>query len=280
MKKVIVTGSSGGLGSELCRQIEDRWPGSAIPFDRSIADLSHPEEIEKGLKNIGGEDVIIHSAAMTDVDGCEKDIESARKINVLATQSIAEMAKRKGARLVFISSDYVFDGKKEAPYLEGDAPNPLNVYGRTKLEGEGITAQLDDSLIVRTSWLYGKTGKNFVKTMLALGEKGGPLKVVDDQVGAPTYYPDLAEAILKMVDKEVTGTVHISNSGSCSWFKFAKAIFEEKGMDVKVLPVPSSEFPRPAKRPANSRLDCGRYAGIAGKPLRDWRDALKEYMGV
>ncbi|MDH5542123.1 MAG: dTDP-4-dehydrorhamnose reductase [Nitrospinota bacterium] len=280
MKKVIVTGSSGGLGSELCRQIEDKWPGSSVPFDRSIADLSRADEIEKGLQDIGGEDLIIHSAAMTDVDGCEKDIESARKINVLSTQSIAEMAKKKGARLVFISSDYVFDGKKEAPYLEGDAPNPLNVYGRTKLEGERVTAQLDDSLIVRTSWLYGNTGKNFVKTMLALGEKGGPLKVVDDQVGAPTYYPDLAEAILKMVEKEVTGTVHISNSGSCSWYEFAKAIFEEKGMDVKVLPVPSSEFPRPAKRPANSRLDCGRYAGIAGKPLRDWRDALKEYLGV
>ena len=280
MKKIIVTGSNGGLGSELCRQLDEISPGSVIPFSRGVADLAKASDLEKALEKIGNADVIIHSAAMTDVDGCEKDAETAGAINFLATQAIAMTAKKMGIRAVYISTDYVFDGEKESPYVEDDKTNPLNVYGRTKLEGEKAVVKVEKSLIVRTSWLYGKTGKNFVKTMLALGEKGGALKVVDDQVGAPTYYPDLAAAIINAVEKEVSGVLHIANSGYCSWYEFAKAIFEEKRMDVDLLPVPSLEFPRPARRPANSRLNCGRYAGIAGKPLRDWRDALKEYLGV
>jgi dTDP-4-dehydrorhamnose reductase len=183
--------------------------------------------------------------------------------------------------MVYISTDFIFDGIAGAPYPVTAIPAPLNVYGMTKWEGEKLALATRDALIVRTSWLYGKTGKSFPSTVLKLAETRDEIRMVDDQKGSPTYSADLAEAILKLVDKKAAGIFHVSNSGHCTWFEFARAALELKGITrVKLTPTTSAEFNAPAKRPADSRLDCSRYAETSGAPMRPWRDALAEYLKV
>lgn len=276
--KVVVTGASGGLGSQFIKAAKRDFPNwNVTGFTRDECDLEKPDDAIKAIQS-KKPDIILHAAAMTAVDLCENERDLARSVNVDGTMAVTVAARQCGARILFISSDYVFDGKKQEPYREDDPVNPVSVYGATKAEGEKIVGGLEGSLIVRTSWLYGPTGKNFVKTMLELGKKGKELKVVDDQVGSPTSHMYLATAITRVIDKRASGVMNIANSGYCSWFEFAKAIFEEKGMDVDIAPVTTDQFPRPARRPANSRFDCSRYNEIAGETMPHWRNALKEML--
>jgi len=276
--KIVVTGATGGFGSELCKHIESNKPEwELVGLTRFDYDLRDPTGTTNVITDIKP-DIVIHTAAMTNVDGCETDNLLAQEVNIEGARAVAEGAKLAGAKMVFISSDYVFDGSKAEPYIESDQTNPINYYGMTKQKGEEMTLELEGSLVIRSSWLFGEVGSNFVKTMLLLAEKGEPIKVVNDQVGSPTYYPHLAGGILKAIENDTTGILHITNAGYCSWYDFAVEIFKIKGVDIKVTPVTSEEYKSPAKRPKNSRLDCGRYLDIAGEPLPDWRDALKEYL--
>jgi dTDP-4-dehydrorhamnose reductase len=276
--KITVTGASGGLGTALlsaCARLHPEWGCSG--FSRGNADLMLPLDAISAI--VAQEpDVIIHCAAMTAVDKCETEAALAQAVNVEGSRAVATAAETVGARLVYISTDYVFDGKS-GPYPVGAAPSPLNVYGKTKLEGERITLEAKDSLVVRTSWLYGKTGKSFPATVLRLCQTQKEIKMVDDQKSSPTYSEDLAVAVLKLIDKKVSGIFHVSNSGSASWYEFAKAVMELKGIKgVKLSPISSDELGTAAKRPADSRLDCTLYSNLIGVPMRDWRDALAEYL--
>jgi dTDP-4-dehydrorhamnose reductase len=218
---------------------------------------------------IGPRDLVINCAAWTDVDGAEKHPEQALRINA---EGAAHVARAAGA-VAYVSSDYVFDGLKREPYLESDAVGPLSSYGRSKLEGERATAAANPShFIVRSAWLFGPGGRNFVDTMLRMGPE---LRVVDDQVGCPTFTGHLAEAIAALVRGEAFGVHHLAASGRCSWFEFAREIFAMAGRDVELTPCTTEEFPRPAPRPAWSVLGSER-----GHRLPHWREGLQAYLGV
>jgi len=214
------------------------------------------------------------------VDGCELEPDNAYRVNALGSRNVAVAAAKIGAKLVYISTDYVFDGAARRPYTEFDDTNPISVYGKSKLAGERYVAGLSNKyFIVRTSWPYGEHGHNFVKTMLRLAKEKNELTVVDDQVGSPTYTKDLARFIADLVHTELYGTYHAANTGSCSWYRFARTIFEMAGLDhVKVRPISTSELNRPAPRPAYSVLDhyCIRLEGLPD--LRPWEEALEEYL--
>ena len=276
--KLLVTGASGGLGSQFLEVAKNKYPAwECVSVTRGDADLISPADI-KGIISDMKPDYILHAAAMTAVDICETEPDLAHSVNVEGTRSVVEAASGVSARVLFISTDYVYDGKKDEPYREEDNTNPISVYGKTKLEAEHIVGRMLDSTIIRTSWLYGKTGKNFVKTMRELVKKKNRIEVVTDQTGGPTYYLDLCEAIAMLIDKGATGLFHVANSGYCTWFEFAKAIFEEKNIDVELVPVTTSAFKRAAPRPTNSRLDCSRYEKATGQKMRHWRDALRDYL--
>jgi dTDP-4-dehydrorhamnose reductase len=216
---------------------------------------------------------VINCAAYTDVDGAESDPASAHAINAQGARNVAGAAQR----VVYVSTDYVFDGTKHAPYVESDPTAPLQEYGRSKLAGERATAEANPNhLIVRSSWLFGAGGRNFVESMLALGRERDELRVVDDQVGCPTFTGHLAEALVSLARTGERGVLHVAGAGSCSWFEFAREIFERAAVDCHVLPCTTEEFPRPARRPAYSVLSSER----GGPALPAWQDGLDAYLGV
>lgn len=219
---------------------------------------------------------VVHAAAWTDVDGCERDPERADLVNGEGTRRVAEACRACGAVLVYLSTDYVFDGRKGAPYVETDPVSPLSAYARSKVAGEeAVRAVSPRWAIVRTAWLFGVSGKNFVKTIVEKAAAGGPLRVVDDQVGSPTYARDLAAAIACLASRGLSGTYHVTNAGSCSWYEFTRAILTEAGMPhVPVAPMTTAELGRPAARPAFSVLANHAWAGAGLRPLRPWREAL------
>jgi dTDP-4-dehydrorhamnose reductase len=225
-------------------------------------------------------DVVVNCAGYTNVDAAESDEETAFAVNGDGAGNVAAAGARHGALVVHISTDYVFDGKGSRPYTEEDAPNPLGVYGRSKLEGEKrVVEAAPKHLIVRTGWLYGHSGRNFVETMLSLVASGAPLRVVDDQVGAPTNARDFSLAIRELIAAGATGVVNAANAGSCSWYEFAREILDRAGYgDVPIEPVATSEFPRPAPRPGYSVLSLERLVSLTGREPRHWRDALEEYL--
>jgi dTDP-4-dehydrorhamnose reductase len=233
-------------------------------------------------------DVVVHTAAYTDVDGCERDPKKAYKVNSAGTRNVALACRKTAALLIYISTDFVFNGKKKSPYKENDKPAPLSVYGDSKLKGEeAVKNILKNYFILRTSWLYGKYGKNFVDTIIAKGREGNTLRIVDDQVGCPTYTKDLAKAIHVLLDKLFTpnalrstqyGIYHISNSGAVSWFAYAKEILRLANIKTKVFPISSKELNRPAERPTMSVLDNSKFIEFTGYKIRDWRRALKNYV--
>ncbi|MBI3793549.1 MAG: dTDP-4-dehydrorhamnose reductase [Nitrospinae bacterium] len=275
--KIVVTGANGGLGGAIisaCARLYPSW--ECVGLTRAEADLADAVATEKAVSSLAP-DVIIHCSAMTAVERCETEPDLARRINVDGTRAVARSAEKCGARMVFVSTDYVFDGSG-APYQEDATPAPLNVYGQTKLEGERAMLVLNRSLVVRTSWLYGKNGKSFPATVLGLAKTKKVIRMVNDQKGSPTYSADLAEALLKLVEMEATGIYHVCNSGHCTWYELAKAVLEIRGINAPLEPTSSSEFNAPAKRPADSRLDCSRYAEKTGSPLRPWREALADYL--
>lgn len=270
---ILVVGAKGMLGRDLMELLGDR--GRGVDIDE--IDITSLESV---LTVVGGQkpNVVINCAAYTDVDGCESNAEKAMEVNCEGVGHLAMACRDSGALLVQISTDYVFDGGKGAPYQENDAPHPLSVYGESKLAGEMNAAFAPEHLIVRTQWLYGRQGKNFVETMLRLGAEKDQLTVVDDQIGSPTWTVDLAKAIIALVDKGCRGIYHAANHGFCSWNGFAQAIFEETGLTVSVAPMTTEELNRPARRPLYSTLDCGKLAADSGFQPQPWRQALREYL--
>lgn len=266
--KILVTGAKGMLGQDLCPILEDSG-AFVIETDVDTMDITNAEQVKQVLTDIHP-DVVVHCAAYTNVDKAEEDLKTAELINVTGTENIAEACGKLGITLVYISTDYVFNGTKQEPYTPQDRPDPINNYGLTKYEGEEAVRSLcEKHYIARTSWLYGHHGKNFVETMISLADRA-EVKVVDDQVGCPTWTVELANGIVKLLSKPY-GTYHVCGSGSTSWYGFAKEIFAQAGLDVNLQPCTTAEFPRPAKRPAHSVMDNN---GIC----RNWQAALHDYI--
>jgi dTDP-4-dehydrorhamnose reductase len=270
---ILVVGSKGMLGTDLMRILE----GDVRGVDVDEIDITSFESTRRVLLTLKPR-IVVNTAAYTDVDGCETNREMAMQVNGEGVAHLAMAAGEIGAKLVHVSTDYVFDGAKGTPWLEDDGMNPLSVYGESKLAGELNARLAPDHLIVRTQWLYGLHGKNFVETMLRLGREKKELAVVDDQTGSPTWTVDLSLAIKALIDTECSGTYHAANGGFCSWNGFARTIFEEAGLDVEVKPMTTTELGRPAVRPLYSVLDCSKLAKDAGFQPEPWRDALRKYL--
>jgi len=256
--------------------------GTDIRAEKNPLDITKPDDTTDFIRQIRP-DVVIHAAAYTDVDGCELNLNDAYLINAEGTKNVANACKHADAFLVYISTDFIFDGTKTMPYIEDDVPSPISIYGRSKLQGEERIRQLlGQYIIIRTSWLFGENGKNFVDTIINKAESGEPLRVVDDQRGSPTYAKDLASAIAELLltthNLQLT-TLHITNSGSCTWYDFAKEIIRAKGIKgVNLKPVASDAIKRPAKRPKMSILDNTRFIKASGASLPSWQDALVRYL--
>lgn len=278
--KVLVTGAKGQLGTDLVSLLKEKQY-EVFGYSREQLDIINFEQVEKEIETIRP-DIIIHSAAHTKVDLAESEPDQAYLINGYGTRNVAVCAEKVGAKLIYVSTDYVYDGTATEPVNEFTPTNPLGVYGKSKLAGEQFVRELHSKFfIVRTSWVYGHHGNNFVKTMVKLATSGKSLKVVHDQVGCPTFTVDLANTIIDLMVTEKYGTYHVSNSGHCSWYEFAKAIFEEAGLqNVDIAPCTTDEFPRPAPRPAYSVFDHMALRLNGFKEMRHWREALHEYFNT
>ncbi|MBM7622072.1 dTDP-4-dehydrorhamnose reductase [Bacillus tianshenii] len=273
---ILITGAGGQLGKDLIRKLSQMH--SVYSFNKNELDITNKALVEQTINNISP-DIIIHSAAYTSVDDSEINKNLAFEINSIGTGNVLNTARKSGARFIYISSDYVFDGKKTTPYSEEDNTNPQSVYGWSKLLGEMITLQYDNSTVIRTSWLYGHDGRNFVKTMLELGKQKREIRVVHDQIGSPTYTNDLAEFISVLSKSDKRGIFHYSNSGACSWYEFAKAIYKEAGYDADlVLPTTSQAYNALAPRPSYSVLGHNRLLKEKYPLPRHWHEALKEFI--
>lgn len=270
---ILLTGANGQLGDALQKALVGELLVLATQPDFELTDPDLPRKIIDQRPQI-----IIHAAANTDVDGCERDPSAAFRVNADGTKRVARAAAELGAYLVYLSTDYIFDGTKTTPYTENDPPDPLNAYGRSKLQGEreALTAG-EDTLIIRTSWLYGVHGSNFVKTILRLAAAQPEIRVVDDQRGSPTYVRELAEVIVGLIHKKVRGVVHAGGEGGCSWHEFADAILEEAQIRCRNVPIATADSCRLAPRPRYSILSTARLHAL-GFRLSPWRDALKRFM--
>ena len=269
-----MTGAAGQLGHEVCREIGNE----AIGIDIAQLDITDRRMTHSYIDRLRP-DAIIHCAAYTAVDKAESEPEHCHLINVLGTQWLAEAAKKVGAKFVYVSTDYVFDGMLDRPYEIDDAPNPISAYGRSKFEGEKVVLNIiEKSFIVRASWIFGLARNNFVKTMLRLGREYGAVRVVADQFGSPTYAPDLAKLLAAMVSSEKYGVYHATNDGFCSWYDFARAIFKMAGLEVLVDPIAAFEYPTAAARPKNSRLSKKSLTDAGFALLPTWQDALERFI--
>ncbi len=276
----VVLGAGGMLGTALSAALRRR-PGRVAALTRADLDLTDGDAVRARLADLRP-DVVFNCAAFTRVDECESNEPAAMRINADAPGAVAQTARGLNARFVHLSTDYVFAGDRPAPYRESDPPGPpeaLCVYGRSKLLGEQQVAAAGGRwLIVRTSWLFGPAGPNFVATILKLARTRPELRVVDDQRGRPTYASDLADALIGLCERGAEGIVHVANAGACTWFEFAREIVRRAGLATPVHPCRTEEFPRPARRPANSVLDTTRFEHLAGRRLRPWADALADYL--
>ncbi|MDB4349462.1 dTDP-4-dehydrorhamnose reductase [Omnitrophica bacterium] len=297
--KILITGSNGMLGRALCSVFAkdgsynvtgldlSRKPSPDIKDDfYETCDITDTARLFKIVKQ-REPDLIIHAAAFTDVDECESNPDKAETVNGLGARCVAEAAVEINAGLIYISTDFVFDGEKRSPYTEDDTPNPLGVYGSSKLNGEKSVEEIMENkrfFIIRTSWLFGEGGKNFIDAILKKAKEEKKLRVVTDQFGSPTYTLDLAGAIMRMLSvygkkDDIYGTYHITNSDDCSWYRLAqKALELARLYEVDLIPIVSEELDRPAVRPAMSILDNRRYIKLFGEPLRRWDKALEEYI--
>lgn len=281
--KVVVIGASGQLGSDLCREL-----GSAelIPLTHLQVEVADMASVKQALGR-HQPDVVINTAAFHRVDDCETDQEKAFRVNALGARNIAVMAQELGAKLVYISTDYVFGGENEprtTPYTEFDTPIPANIYGESKLAGEIFVRHLcHRHFIIRTSGLFGVAGAsgkggNFVETMLRLGKERDELRVVNDQIFSPTYTKDLARKIAHLIDTEYYGIFYVTNKGACSWYEFAVEILRLAGMQTRVIPITSDQYPQKAKRPRFSVLDNYHLRLLGMDDIRSWQEALRDYM--
>lgn len=279
MKKVLITGSGGQLGSELC-ELQTHRKGLELEFtNHEQLDITDVAAVEEWFGN-HQPDICINCAAYTAVDKAETEVQQAFAVNSIGARTLAEACKKQGAVLIHISTDYVFDGASNQPYRETDQVNPLGIYGQSKLKGEEQVANSGaDAIIIRTSWLYSSFGNNIVKTVLRLAKERPAINFVYDQIGSPTYAHDLAEAILEIISandlKNKTGIYHYCNHGVCSWYDFAKAIVEMKGLDCHLKPIETHEYPLPAERPAFSVLNNLKIREQFSVEIPYWRDSLK-----
>ncbi len=276
--RVLVTGAKGQLGTDLMNELKKRGL-EGIGVDVEEMDITDAA-ICKSVISQSKADAVIHCAAYTAVDAAEDDVERCRRINGEGTRNVAAACRDAGVKMMYISTDYVFDGEGPRPWEPDDERNPLNVYGLTKCEGElAVEELLDQYFTVRIAWVFGVAGKNFIKTMLRLGKERGAVSVVDDQVGSPTYTYDLARLLVDMIQTDKYGRYHATNEGLCSWYEFAKEIFHQAGMDdVKVTPVSSDQFPAKAKRPANSRMSKAKLTENGFELMPTWQDALGRFL--
>ena len=275
--RILVTGVKGQLGYDVVRECEKRGI-TAIGVDIEEMDITDPEAVRKVIPE-ARPDAVIHCAAYTAVDAAEDNVSLCMRINAAGTEHIADVCKEMDIPMVYISTDYVFDGEGERPWEPGDKRSPLNIYGHSKSEGEiAVERRLKKFFIVRIAWVFGKNGKNFIKTMLRLGRDRGAVSVVDDQIGSPTYTYDLARLLVDMVQTDKYGIYHATNEGLCSWYEFACEIFRQAGMDVKVTPVTSDAFPAKARRPHNSRMSKEKLTEMGFERLPSWQDALGRYL--
>jgi dTDP-4-dehydrorhamnose reductase len=274
--KILLTGKNGQIGWELCRALAPL--GEIAAYDRAELDLAAPDLIVAGVRS-AMPDVVINAAAYTAVDQAEREPDAAHAINAVAVSVLAEEAKRAGALLIHYSTDYVFDGTKGAPYVEEDVPNPLNEYGRSKLAGEqAIRETGGPHLILRTSWVYSARGRNFFLTMKRLLQEKEEVRVIVDQVGAPTcaaVIADATAAILRKRDRQPSGVYHLTAAGSTSWHGFATEIARRERSATRVVPIPSEAYPSPARRPRNSRLSNEKLLRQFAIALPSWEDGLK-----
>ena len=273
--KILITGSNGMLGHDLANALEGHELILTTSKTLDITDKDHTIEFICDAEP----DIVINSAAYTDVDGCEENHDLAYAVNGEGVRNLAMACREIDCPLVHISTDYVFDGSATEPIAEDGEIGPISIYGKSKLQGEeAIQEILDKYFIIRTAWLYGINGRNFPRTMLELAESHSEITVVYDEVGTPTYTPDLAYGISELIETDRYGIYHLTNSGSCSWCEFARYIFEVAGKDVNVIPVTASEFARPAPRPSYSVLDNRNWVENGFEPLRDYKEAIKEYI--
>jgi dTDP-4-dehydrorhamnose reductase len=279
VKKILLTGKNGQVGWELQRTLAPL--GEVVAVDRQTLDLADPDSIRAVIREIKPH-LIVNPAAYTAVDKAESEPELAQAVNGIAPGVMAEEAKRLGAALIHYSTDYVFDGAKDGAYVEEDRTNPLNVYGKTKLAGEeAVRASGAAHLILRTSWVYGARGKNFLLTMLRLAKEREELKIVDDQIGAPTWSRLIAETTAQILAQrigqwpELTGLYHFTAGGKTSWHGFASTIVELGGLSAKLIPIPSTEYPLPAPRPKNSLLSNEKLAATFGLVMPEWEESLR-----
>jgi len=275
--KILILGHKGMLGSDLFLRLfafQEVTGKDIEDFDIASTDAC------EGLISETEPDIVINAAAYTDVDGCETNSEKCFSINAEGVKNIALACGDRGIKIVHFSTDYVFDGKKGTPYLEDDTCNPINVYGQSKLAGEQYLQQYsNDFLLIRSAWLYGKNGKNFVKTIVEKAKIEKNLKVVDDQVGSPTFSWDLAGAVQLLIEGNYSGTFHVTNRGNCSWYEFAQKILKSACIsDVTVKPIKSGVLARPANRPHYSVLSCRKFIASTRKTMRYWQVALDDYI--
>lgn len=277
--KILVLGHKGMLGSDLMLRLAAAHEMTGI--DIGDFDITAEDDCARVISERSPE-VVINAAAYTDVDGCETNRERCFAVNAVGVKNIALACRGRGIRIVHFSTDYIFDGRKETPYVETDPPAPLNVYGASKLEGERFLEAFSDHwLLIRTAWLYGQNGKNFVKTILEKSFTVKTLDVVDDQIGAPTYAWDLAAAVGLLIDGGREGIFHLTNRGRCSWYEFACKILEYAGKTgVSVRPIRSQVLARSAVRPAWSVLSSRKFSEETGKTMRSWQTALQDYLGL
>ena len=275
--KVLVTGANGQLGYDVVKELQ-KQNIECYGATRQDFDIVDFEATKKFITNYMP-DAVIHCAAYTAVDKAEDEQGLCYLVNASATENIAEICKKINAKMLYISTDYVFDGTKNGFYEVDDKPNPINVYGKTKLLGEqAVQKILDKYFIVRISWVVGEHGNNFIKTMLRLGKERKKINVVDDQYGSPTYTADLALLLIEMIQTEKYGIYHATNEGVCTWAEFAEEIFTIVGMDVKVNHITTAEYPTRAKRPMNSRLSKKSLSINGFRVLTNWKSAVKKYI--
>ena len=275
--KFFITGVNGQLGYDVKRELLERGYTDILALTRVDLDITNEDAVKKMIREYRPS-VIFHCAAYTAVDKAEEEQEKCYQVNVLGTKYLTEAAKEVGAKIIYISTDYVFDGTKEGLYQVEDKVNPVNYYGKTKYLGENFVRAYDNHIIVRISWVFGINGKNFIRTMLNLAESHKELNVVCDQIGSPTYTKDLAGLLVNMFLSNVKGLYHVTNEGYCSWYEFAEFIFKESRKKVKVHPILTKDYKTIAKRPLNSKLSKESLDDIGMKRLPEWQDAVKRYI--
>lgn len=277
MNNILVTGSTGQLGSDVVKELLKRGYSTLSP-NRSELNLCSEDNIRNYILNSNCE-AIVHCAAYTQVDKAEDEKDLCIKINATATKHIVKCAKILDIPMIYISTDYVFDGTKDGEYTENDETNPINIYGESKLAGEKYVQEiLDKYYIVRTSWVFNINGKNFIETMLRLSKTNNQLSIVNDQIGSPTYTKDLSRLLVDMLETSKYGLYHATNEGYCSWYEFANTIFKLANINIDIKAINSNEYASRAKRPMNSKLSKDKLIEYGFKPLPHWEDALKDYL--